>query len=194
MMFYEIPINLIRQYYFCPRIVYFRYLIGFDSHEQIWVQQGKKHHERQYMLMKNRNLSRFGIKQGKVFYSDFLKNDYLKIHGFADAVIATDTEVAPVEFKLSRSKITKGYFYQLAAYGVCAEIKYNKKCEKGFFLFEDKGKVLEKAITDEHKNEIAELLNNISRMLEYEIMPDSSASAHQCSQCEYLNFCNDRNF
>ena len=58
---YDIPISMLRQYCFCPRVVYYHLVRQITSSEKLWVTQGINEHTRQTMLNNRRNLSRYHI-------------------------------------------------------------------------------------------------------------------------------------
>ena len=58
---FNLPVSMLRQYCFCPRIPYFYIARNITPVEKEWMSQGIEEHKRQEMLSKRRNLSRFGI-------------------------------------------------------------------------------------------------------------------------------------
>jgi len=189
---YEIPISLMRQYYFCPRIIYFTEVMGIKPFEPVWVRMGSENHNKQEKLFHRRVIGRFGIEEAEYLYNVRLFSPAYGINGICDLVLSGDTFVYPVEIKTG--KIHKGHFAQIAGYAVCLEEKYGKKADKGFISQGSKGKVTCINIDLDMKNLLKECLKAIREIIDSQVMPDSSASIHQCGQCEFLNFCNDRNF
>jgi len=59
---YKIPVYLIRQYLFCPRVVYFLELLNIPKQTPIWVKEGEEFHKSISKLLKRRTLSKFGVK------------------------------------------------------------------------------------------------------------------------------------
>jgi CRISPR-associated exonuclease Cas4 len=53
-MSYSLPISLIRQYCFCPRIPYFQELLKLNPKRPQWVKQGEKLHQQQQKVFKHR--------------------------------------------------------------------------------------------------------------------------------------------
>ena len=113
------------------------------------------------------------------------------IHGIADMVVESELEVYPIEFKLTGSKQKKGDLLQLVAYGLLCEEYFNKKCYTGFIT--DHDKILHQITFDDKiKEDVLEKIEQIQKMMQKGLKPDSSASWAQCANCEYLKHCNDR--
>lgn len=58
---FSVPVSLLRQYAFCPRIPFFYLIRNLHPPFRSWVKQGLGFHEKTQMLAKRRNLSRFGL-------------------------------------------------------------------------------------------------------------------------------------
>ena len=188
---YSIPVNLLRQWCFCPRIVYYRELLGMTALEPLWSQQGTQHHKRETELFKRRsNLSRFNLTEGDKHYNINLKEESLKMHGICDLAIETSTNIFAVEYKLGR-KVSLGHIMQLLGYTLLAEKFFQKKATHGFILTGD-NRVHTVKIDTFKRRQLKQTIDKIIKMLINGSKPYSSASEYQCGQCEYINCCNDR--
>lgn len=190
-MLSSIPVNLIRQWCYCPRVVYYMELMETPVQRPIWVQQGEDFHRLEEKLWQRRNFSRFKLDSGKIYHNLSLRNDELGLHGIVDMAIETDEEVYAVEFKLSANNKKRGDVLQLAAYAMLLEKHFSKSSPVGFLA--GKGKVLHTVDVDRtmHRDVLA-TTNEIRQMLRRGLKPESSATIVQCCACEYVNFCNDR--
>jgi len=187
----SVPVNLIRQWCYCPRVVYYMELTDIAFHRPAWVEQGESFHRVEEKLWQRRNLSRFNLEKGEVHRNLAMRDDELGLHGIVDMAIETDDAAYAVEFKLSAGNKRRGDQLQLAAYAMLLEKHFSKPSQVGFLV--GKGKVLHAIDIDENKrNAVVEIAGNIKRMLQHGLKPDSSATAAQCCICEYVNFCNDR--
>ena len=189
---YSLPISMLRQHQFCPRIPYFVELLGLQPVMPLWVRQGSTHHRRQQMLDRRRNLVRYNLDQGKVHHDVRLNDDQHGIHGICDAVVETDTAVYAVEFKLSGNAVMRNQRIQLIAYGIASEIRFGKPCDRGFVLFGDRGKTIVVDINEQARSDLNNVVEEIRYNLDGAAMPTTPANAAQCGQCEFLNYCNDR--
>ena len=187
----SIPANLIRQWCYCPRVVYYRELAGAMDKYPLWVEQGEDFHRMEEKLWERRNLSRFGLQEGRKHYRVTLRDEALGLHGIADMAIETEDRVYAIEYKLSASGKKRGDLLQLTAYAMLLERHFSKPCPVGFLI--GSGKVLHTIEFDDSKREaVAGVVNQIRHMMERGMKPSSSASIAQCSACEYVNYCNDR--
>lgn len=187
----KISVNLIRQWCYCPRVVYYMELNDITIHRPAWVKQGEDFHKKERQLWKRRNLSRFNLDEGKIYHNLLLKSEKLPFHGIVDMAIESSDAVYAIEFKLSTKSAKRKDWLQLTAYAMLLEEKFSKPSRFGFLT--GKGNVLYKIKIDKQKRqEVLEIVNKINDMLEKGVKPDSSATAVQCCACEYINFCNDR--
>ena len=192
-MSYSLPINLIRQYCFCPRIPYFQELLKLDPPRPLWVKQGEDFHLKQEKVFKYRTLKRFHLEQAKQEFNVFVSADNLQLHGVIDSVLLSADAIYPIEFKLNGYKPNKGQILQLTAYAMVATQKYDLPCDKGFILYTNKGKTNPIVFKSKDKEQVIFIRDRILDNLEKSYLPDSPATPAQCTQCEYLNHCNDRN-
>ena len=190
-MSFSIPVNLLRQWCYCPRKVYYFELTNFKVSYPLWVRQGEDFHCLEEKLWQRRNLSRFKLKEGKLYHNLFLKNEELGFHGIVDMAIETKDAIYAVEFKMSADSKKRGDKLQLVAYAMLLEKKFLKPSRLGFLV--GKGKVLYTIDVDSDiRKDVLNTTLEIKKMLERGIKPESSATFAQCCSCEYINFCNDR--
>ncbi len=189
---YSLPAHLLRQHAFCPRIPYFIEGLGISPETPLWVKQGQDYHARQERLTRDRTLKRFGLDRATRHFRMRLSSERLGVHGIADAVLETETHVYPVEFKTEFSHAARGQLLQLTVYGLMAEEMKGKRFAAGFLLYGHKGKTRKVERSDDLTNDVERTLEAIRRNLAAARMPESPATAPQCGQCEYFNYCNDR--
>ena len=190
-MSYSIPVNLIRQWCYCPRVVYYMELTKVAFHRPIWVKQGEQFHKIEEKLWGRRNLSRFKLQSGKIHHNLNMRSRHLGLHGIVDMAIETDKAVYPVEFKLSVHNKKRGDQLQLSAYAMLLESYFEKPSPVGFLV--GSGRVLRTVnVGANQRRDVMKISNDIKQMLRRGLKPDSSATLNQCCACEYINFCNDR--
>jgi CRISPR-associated exonuclease Cas4 len=191
MISYSVSVNTIKQWVFCPRIVYFNELLAIKPPVPPWVSFGSEHQREQAKKMRQRKLNRFGIQKGHLDYDIFLRSEKIRLHGRADAVLVQKNEVSPVDFKAGAS-MHPNLEMQLTAYAMLLEEKYSFPAKYGYLLFGDKAKVVKIKISDSGRNSVLKLRDRIVHTILSQEMPDTAASMSKCSQCEYQNMCNDR--
>lgn len=190
-MLSSVPVNLIRQWCYCPRVVYYMELTDIAIERPIWVKQGQRFHHLEEKLWNRRNLRRFNLSEGVRHHNLFIESAELGLHGIVDMAVETEEHVYAVEFKLSADNKKRGDILQLVAYAMLLEKQFGKESITGFLV--GRGKVLHVIDIDAKKrDEVGEKAELIRKMLKRGIKPESPASIAQCCNCEYLNFCNDR--
>lgn len=191
---FNLPVSMLRQYCFCPRIPYFYIARNITPVEKEWMSQGIEEHKRQEMLSKRRNLSRFGISTiGKISFNVELYSDQLSLHGICDAILSADSELSIIEFKNSDyDKFTIGTAVQLCAYAMLCEEKYGEIIKQCFVLYGSKGKTRKVNIDASIRSKTLEIRDHIIKKLKKADIPPSSAEENKCGQCEFFNFCADR--
>lgn len=193
---FSIPVSMLRQYCFCPRIPYFYLVRQLPAVEQPWVKIGLDEHKRQELLLKRRNLSRYGINgesNWKIFNNVELYSESLCMHGICDSVVQSSEGTFILEFKNSESVSSNlGARIQLAAYSMLYEQKYDCEIKKGFIIYGAKAKTFEVSIDSTIRTKVINTRNCIIESTSKGHIPSSSASENKCSQCEFFNFCSDR--
>ena len=164
---FNLPVSMLRQHCFCPRIPFFQLMRGIQPVGPMWLQQGLNHHVREEMLAKRRKLSRFGISpQSFRFFEDIkLYNDSLGLHGICDGAIFTENEVIPLEFKLPEVSPPMGARLQLAAYAMLLEYQEKIKISRGFVLYGQKGHTLKVIVDIKLRAEVLTVANLIREAL-----------------------------
>ncbi len=117
----SLPVSLLRQYTFCPRIPWFMETLGLNPPRPPWVRQGIDHHQRERMLQRRRRLSRYGLDEARLVEEPQLRAPELGLHGRPDALLETEDAAYPLEFKLGDSRPANGHLLQIAAYALLAE-------------------------------------------------------------------------
>jgi len=191
-MSYEIPISYFRQYAFCPRILHFKLVRNVETSPPLWVQMGTEEHVERESRLKKKLLAILRHTGGKNTYNVHVRSNDGMIYGIADGLIEKEGEVIPLEFKSEYGKVTTGTILQLTGYAICAEERFSKPCRKGFIISGNRAKVNEIFIDEEKRAMFGKALKSIKEILEDGQLPDSNASIAKCCQCEYLNYCGDR--
>lgn len=192
--FSSMPVSMLRQYHFCPRIPFFTMLKSIDPPRGIWVEQGINKHKKLEDLLQRRNLIRIGISEPFTMYREMhLNSQSIGLHGICDIVITTEAgELFPIEIKSGNNQPKSGDLCQLCAYGILLEQHFHKQVDHGIILLQNGSKYISIKLTNALRQEVFITLDSIRSTLSSGLIPPSSASDSQCSQCEFLNFCGDR--
>ncbi|RXJ95739.1 CRISPR-associated protein Cas4 [Arcobacter sp. AHV-9/2010] len=141
---------------------------------------------------KRRTLSRFNLENADFWQNVNLSYSDLNFYGICDALIISNTHIYPVEIKLHGQKPTKAQKMQVIAYGILAEKKYKKEFNLAFISFEKNAKTVPINVDSKMKQEVQKTVNEIINLIKSEKLPYSNAEDEKCTQCEFLNYCNDR--
>ena len=95
----SIPVSLLRQFCFCPRIPYFSLVRGISPSNPGWVEDGIIFHDKTKYLIKRRKFERYGIMEPKFKFSVYLKSSNLGLHGICDAIIYGSVNILMGSFK-----------------------------------------------------------------------------------------------
>lgn len=187
-----IPINLIRQYFFCPRIVYFNLLTNIKPVFPKHVSLGQEYHQLQNHLTKSRKFKKLQIDYKELLIEKHLESRVLNINGIVDLAFICDDEVIPVDFKFIEKKPSYAYMLQVVGYGMLLEEKFKKPFKRGFIIYSRNIKFYNITFNQRLKRDFLQTIKKIEKIVDDEIFPHSSASENRCSQCEYINYCDDR--
>lgn len=190
----SLPISLVRQFLFCPRIPWLRQNLHQEYRQPLWTLQGKAYEEKREVLLGKRPLFRSaaGINYRQKF-NVAVENAKLRIHGQLDVVIETQTERIPVEIKLHAGKPTRGQILQLVGYGLCLEDQHYT-VRRGIVVVGPRQRRYGIAFTPAIRQEFLQVLQKLRTSVEHPFLPASSASPAKCAQCEHQNLCQDRDF
>ncbi len=181
----------IRQFLFCPRIFYFYNFTDIRPVYPAYVGEGNRFHDKQSSLFNKRNFAKFHIKFNEVYQNLYLNDD--KIYGVADLIFVCDDEIIALEFKNQKNlNLNRGTKMQLIAYSLLASKRFKKPFYRVILCCENNLKFKIYQISGVDLAKFDETLSQMQNLLENEIFPDSSASPAMCANCEFKNFCDDR--
>jgi CRISPR-associated exonuclease Cas4 len=103
----EFEVTDLKQYTYCPRIVYYRYCLPHIRPITYKMQAGIAAHDDEAEREARRSLRLYNIEQGERWFNVRLDSPALRVRGRLDMVIAIpdrvapEAELIPVEYKLS---------------------------------------------------------------------------------------------
>ena len=110
-------------------------------------------------------------------------------------VIITRDEVIPVDFKESQGNLGLNHKYQLAAYALLVEDRWERPVRRGFIYFIPRKRVEEVPITPNARRFVKETMAKIRDMLVREAIPPLTSHfsfpSGRCTDCEFRNFCGE---
>lgn len=194
-----IPLEVtdMKQYAYCPRIVFYRYCLPDIRPTTYKMEAGIAAHVDETEREGRRSLRPYGLTTGERNFDVWLQDDELGIRGRLDMVIALpdraapDAELIPVEYKLSERKPGRHFKLQLAMYGHLLETLWGRPVRRGFIYLIPLRQAVEVRITPVVRRQALDEATAIRSMIATEAMPEPPANRRPCVSCEFRRFCND---
>ena len=80
----------------------------------------------------------------------------------------------------------------MVGYGLLLERRFSIPFKRGFIVYSNNIKFHQITFNEKLKEDFFKTVKEIEKIEELGILPYSSADENRCSQCEYLNYCDDR--
>ncbi|RJX27653.1 MAG: CRISPR-associated protein Cas4 [Dethiobacter sp.] len=189
-----IPLRVsdLKQYIYCPRILYYYYVLPVPRRVTRKMEYGKLEHVEIQRLEKRRGLKPYGILDGERAFRVELQSTRLGLHGVLDMMITSSSgNVYPVEFKHSLSKKGLHQKYQVAAYAMLLEDMFRKPVRYGFLYLIPAKAIVPMEITFSMREHIKKILSAIRNVISGERIPGYIRSSQRCRDCEFKNYCAD---
>ncbi len=187
----ELKVSDLKQFHYCPRVVYYQYVLPVEHKVTYKMERGKVAQEEIERLESRRKLVRYGLKEGRRRFNVWISSRRWGLAGKLDMLIETDSGVFPVDFKFTRGRPYKNHVYQLAGYALILEDVYGKPVNSGFVYLILQQDAVPYDIGAELKEECVRTLQEIRGMVERERFPDAPSQRAKCADCEYQNYCRD---
>ncbi len=188
-----LTVSDVRQFVYCPRIPYFR--LGLRLlHRFVTsaMREGQAEHARTEALEERRSLRAYGLTDGERHFDVALHSEGLALGGRLDMAIVRAGEVVPVEFKNSRERLGLNHKYQLTAYAMLAEERFERPARRAFVYFIPLKRAQQVEITPAMRGYTRRVLGAIRDAVAQERMPAGTRALNRCRVCEFLPYCNDR--
>ncbi|RLE66595.1 MAG: CRISPR-associated protein Cas4 [Thermoprotei archaeon] len=183
----------IKQYFFCPRIIYFIYALGITERPTGNMEEGKEQHEklrkkeeRRLTLALKRRWGKWNKKFGVR-----LTSQKLGLTGVLDVLLERDGEYVPAEYKIAQApkRPPPNHYYQLVAYALLVEENYNTIIRRGLIYYSQNDKILETHIITQAKHYLTHnILPKIRKITNGEY-PNVRQRIIKCRNCGYYSYC-----
>ena len=74
---WSIPIHLIKEWCFCPRVFYYQEILSLQVHQPIWLEQGATGHNNIEKLEKRRSFVKYGLEKASRYFNVELQSNKL---------------------------------------------------------------------------------------------------------------------
>ncbi|MGI5837757.1 MAG: CRISPR-associated protein Cas4 [Chloroflexota bacterium] len=193
----DLLVSDVRQWVYCPRIVYYRLCQPLRRPVTYKMEEGKLQHTRIEELELRRTLRAYGLRreeqEGKVerHYRPLIRSGRLGLSGVVDLVLVLPFESVPVEFKHTESSLGLNHKYQLVAYALLVEARWEKPVRRALVHFLPSDRVEEVAVTPNGRTHVQRMLRAIREMVSAERLPPPTPRRGRCLDCEYRLYCGD---
>jgi len=176
----------VRQYTYCKRKIFFRYVMNAPMRETYKMKYGLEEHEKfQNQINKNETYI-------QNYYNIYLTAPKLGLVGLIDYFVFNGNEAFPVEIKTGN--IPKGQLenpdkMQVSAQAILIENNFDFLVKKVRVYYSKYDKIKDYSINAEDKLEVLKKVREIQRMISSERIPEKTPSKNRCRDCECKNYC-----
>lgn len=181
----------LKQWVYCPRIVYFSYILPVERKTTFKMAVGAEQHLQLEQLENRRTLARYGLDTGERRFRVSLSSVRLGLTGILDLLVVSKSGHYPVEFKDSPGGPALNHRYQLAAYGMLVEETFQVPVRNGFLYVIPQKRVIPAPLTPGVRGRVRSLLAEIRTTIAQERTPARMRIVARCRECEYRNYCGD---
>lgn len=192
-MTWSMTVTDLKQYTYCPRILYFMRCLPDVRPITAKMAEGILAHEAAEAREERRQLRCYGFKTGERHFAVSLYSAALGLTALIDLVIVQPDGkpiVVPIDYKLS--DMAGAHFkLQLASYGLLLEEEMGLPAPYGFLYLIPERRAERVPLSAATKLEARNLLAEMRKVVESEVIPDPTLRAAHCVNCEFRRFCND---
>ncbi len=189
----------LKQYAYCPRIVFYTYCLPLVRPTTGKMEEGRLAHEEARDRERRRTLRIYGLEEARRHFDVPVASEELGLSGRIDLVLEVvaegrtsgGREWIPVDYKQTGRRAGPHWRRQLAAYGIMLEETLGGVVRRGIIYSLLSRRVEEIPLTPTLRREVRETVATMREIVERERMPDPPTSRKPCVNCEFRRFCND---
>ena len=184
-------VNDLKQFEYCPRIVFYNTVMPVDRKTTIKMGRGKEEEFRLDALETRRTLKRYDLGSGERRFHVWLESARLGLSGKLDVLIVSSKGYFPVDFKYTRGRPHRNHLFQLAGYALLVEERFQTSVDTGFIYLAPIQQVIAVPLNIQLKQETLDRLRQIRTIIKEGILPAPTAMRSRCEECEFRNYCGD---
>ncbi|MBE0467359.1 MAG: CRISPR-associated protein Cas4 [Candidatus Desulforudis sp.] len=186
-----LKVSDVKQFLYCPRVVYFTYVMPVPRKVTRKMEYGKEEHLDIERLERRRKLRSYDLSGGERRYRTKLRSERLGVEGVLDMHIVCNSGCFPVEFKNTSRRPGLHHKYQLVSYAMLLEDQYGKPVRQGYLYLTPGKRIYGVEITPNARTFVRRTLDKIRMMIARESFPPAPRRPARCFECEYRNYCAD---
>jgi len=186
-----VPVSELRQWAYCPRVVYYHVTMPGAGRSTYKMQEGLRAQDLIESLEMRRTLREYGLAHAAREFGLYIADRGAGLSGKIDLLLRGEGTAAVVDFKLTAGEARENHRMQLAGYAVLVERALGLAVATAFLFRIPDNKIVAMAITAELRGRVDEAVGAIRRMKESQELPDATDVRARCAECEYANYCAD---
>ncbi|MHA1127211.1 MAG: CRISPR-associated protein Cas4 [Candidatus Heimdallarchaeota archaeon] len=174
-----------RQYAYCPRIIYFRYVMRIVPDRTYKMQKGTEFHDE-----KIRRKTKTKKENAVIHYNKFIVDQKLGLAALLDAIVVENGSYYPIEYKTGKTytEIPMHHLRQLVLQAIIIENYFETIVEKAEVRYSN-GKRITTPITLDMKMAVLKQHTAMLRIVLDETIPDPTEHSGKCRDCEFRLVC-----
>jgi CRISPR-associated exonuclease Cas4 len=185
-----VTISLLKQYIYCPRVVYYETCTPGIRPTTYKMQAGNDAHDHERHRAARRSMFAYQIPAGERRFDVRILSTRLSLSGLIDEVVLSPDEAIVVDYKLA-DWAGENHLIQLGAYSLLVEEAFGLPVKRGFVYLMKNRRFEEVPIDEPLRNSVMATLQNIQHIRTTEYMPPPIEAKNKCLSCEFRRFCND---
>ncbi|MEL9941026.1 MAG: CRISPR-associated protein Cas4 [Ignisphaera sp.] len=186
-----IPITLLKEFVYCPRLAYYKY---FNFVEPATESMRYAKQVRPSAIEISKTISTFVKDSCELELERYVESPRLGLRGYVDALAICDKEAIPVEVKLSSSpealkRYSLHHIVQLVAYAIAVEETIRKPVYRAIVVSLEPPTAFQIVLSPALREHVYRVARELHRMIEQESFPRPTAKKRKCSACFYKKMC-----
>ena len=177
----------IRQYYYCKRIIFHRYVLRVRVRETYKMKKGREKHNIHYI---GNNYD----QNSRILKNVYLFSESLGLVGMIDILVVNGDSAEIIELKMGdigNSRMRDSHKAQLAAQAMLVEEVMGLRVHRISVMDIDTGESREVRLVNYHREMVTSALEEMRWIVLKEIFPDPPENRGKCVDCEYKSICGD---
>lgn len=186
-----IPVTELKQWAYCPRIVYYHGLMAEVARPTYKMQEAVRAQEMIEGLEMRRSLQEYGLEKAERQFGVWLSDEGVGLSGKIDLLLRGPERLAVVDFKLTAGEVGENHRMQLTGYALLVEARMGGHMDLAFLYRIPDNHVFPVPISEEMKERASRAVAEIRAVREKEQFPAPTGVRSRCVECEYANYCGD---
>lgn len=187
----EVTVSDLKQWVYCPRIVYFHHLMSGGAKPTWKMEEGKLAEDMFERLEVRRRLEKYQLAGATRRFRVWLRDEDMGLSGKADLLLCNPEEVCVVDFKLTSGEPGLNHRMQVTAYSMLAERALGLAARRAFVYRIPDSRLFELDVNEADREMVWKAMAGIRRMCDLQELPEATSVRRRCVECEYQNFCAD---